>query len=319
MEEAIEVSAEVIEPAELAIDVEGLTLSLDGLREKAIAINDAIEEAVKAAGELEVGDEVLAAMPHDEARLHERSLSAAITAAEDARKAFNGDYDTPKKRVATAYQEAMEGVRELHSRYKARRVSAEEEIKRGHYDALEGAYLDFMEGNGLGELAAAVPLERFAEDKWWNSAAKGFSERNAENAMIKRATEIVADWNAVKAAPYHYPEQAQATYFRTLSLRDVNEQDARAWEEAQRVAAVNAEVEASRAYRDPEPPAEPEPAAVAEPEQADTYVLCVDLTPGQLGSLVEFFQGIGAHGVPMRTGLPGWERAAAMVKAVCNG
>lgn len=318
----IEVEAEVIEPQELAIDVDGISLSLDGLREKALAINGAIAEAVRAAGELAADDDVIAAMGHDEAREHERSLSAAITAAEDARKAFNGDYDTPKKRVGTAYQEAMEAVKALHGRYKARRVEAEEEVKAGHYKALEDAYLDFMEGNGLAELAAAVPLERFCEDRWWNSAAKGFSERNAENAMLKRATEIVADWNSVKSAPYRYPEQAQATFFRTLSLRDVNEQDARMWEEAQRVAAVNAEVEASRSYCEPER-CEQAPAVVAPDgevpaEQPETWVLCVDLTPSQYDALIGWFRANGVHGLPMRTPLRGWEQAAQMVKEACN-
>lgn len=329
------VEAEVIEDgaAELALIDEGaLSVNFDGLMARIAAINDAVAAARRAEAELAVEDGALEAMGLEEARRFERSLSNAIGEADEARKAFNGDYDTPKKAVGVAYTEAMEPVVALHARYKGRRLAAEEAVKQGHLAALEAAYSDFMEGNGLAELAQAVPLERFREDKWWNSSAKSFSEKKAVDQMIKRATEIVADWNSVKATPYCFPEQAQATFFRTLSLREVNEQDARMREEAERVRAVNAEVEGNRSYSEPEPVYEEvpeeaygEPDIVAQAEQvvADaapaTYVICADLTASQYAALIDFLKSIGAHGIPMRTAYNGWERASAMVRAVCNG
>ncbi|MCI8469324.1 MAG: hypothetical protein HFJ75_07575 [Eggerthellaceae bacterium] len=333
MTNAVEVEAEVIEEGALAIDVKGINVSLEGLQQRALAINDAIAEAAKAAGELEAGDDVISGMALDDVKRGEQALSRCITAAEDARKAFNGDYDTPKKRIASAYQEAMEGVKSLHERYKARRLAAEDEIKAAHYQALEDAYQDFMAGNGLGELAEAVPLERFAERKWWDSVAKNFSEKGAADKMIKRATEIVADWNALKSGQYHFPTQAQATFFRTLSLREVAEQDALAYEEALRVEAVNAEVQANagyaESYYEPVPVYEPEspiPDIVAEAEavvaqvpQIRTYVICADLTPEQYAGLIDYFRSVGAHGIPLATPFDGWQQASEAVKEACRG
>lgn len=333
--------AEVIdEKAELAcIDEAALNVNFEGLIQRIMVINDRIADGVRAVEECAVDDETLAGMDYEDVKRLATDLNAKYTEAEKARKAFNGDYDTPKKAVAVAYNRAMEPLIELRDRYKAQQKATEEAVKAGHWAAISEAYADFMEGNGLSQLAEAVPLERFAEDKWWNSVAKSFSEKSAIDKAIKRATEIVADWNAVKSAPYHFPEQAQAKFFETLSLREVNENDARMWEEQQRVAAVNAELAENAAYCAPEyepmpeeayapvDAYEPVPEIVAEAEQVvagvaeapETYVLCVDMTPSQYEALIAWFKASDVHGVPMRTGFNGWQQASAMVKAVCNG
>ncbi len=57
---------------------------------------------------------------------------------------------------------------------------------------------------------------------------------------------------------------------------------------------------------------------VAQAEPA-TWVLCVDLTPSQYQGMIGWFKANGVHGQPMRTSFHGWEHAAQMVKAVCNG
>lgn len=330
--------AEVIEKDLAPIDT-ALNVNFEGLMARIAAMNDAIAEAKKVEGECAVDDEALAKMPLDDVKRLEQGLSRAIKSAEAARKAFNGDYDTPKKAVGVAYQEAMEPVNALHGRYKAQRENGEDAIKQGHKAALEEAYTEFMEGNGLTELAAAVPLSKFIEKGWWDSCAKNFSEKAQTEKMIRRASEIVADWNSVKSTPYHFPEQAQANFFDTLSLREVNERDAKMWEDAERVKAVNAEIEENRAYYAPEQP-EPvyeevpteayveapyEPDIVAQAEQVVaeaapvTYVICADLTASQYAAMIDFLKSIGVHGIPMRTAYNGWEQASAMVKAVCNG
>ncbi|MEY8460105.1 DUF1351 domain-containing protein [Eggerthellaceae bacterium 24-137] len=331
------VEAEVVE-SDLAPIGNTLSVNFEGLMARIAAMNDAIAEAKKVEGECAVDDEALAEMPLDDVKRMERGLSNAIAAAEAARKAFNGDYETPKKAVGAAYQEAMEPVNSLHGRYKAQRKETEESIKSARRAVLEDAYSEFMEGNGLTELAEAVPFERIAEDRWWNTVAKSWSETKAADAVRKRAMEVIKDYNAVKATAYHYPEQAQAAFFGTLSLREVAERDKAMWEEAQRVAAVNAEAEENRAYCEQAPeqvspeacsgaPCEgdPVPDIVAEAEQVvaqaarTTYVICADLTECQYSALIDFFRSMGAHGVPIRTAFNGWEQASAMVKAVCNG
>ena len=326
--------AEVIENDLAPIDT-ALNVNFDGLMTIIAAMNDAIAEAKKVEGECAVDDEALATMQLDDIKRMEQGLSKAIGAADTARKSFNGDYDTPKKAVGVAYQRAMEPVVNLHGRYKAQRLKTEEAIKQGHKAALEEAYTEFMEGNGLTELAAAVPLSKFIEKGWWDSSAKNFSEKAQAEKMIRRASEIVADWNSVKSAPYHFPEQAQANFFDTLSLREVNERDAKMWEDAERVKAVNAEIEDNRSYADPAQP-EPvyeevpteaygEPDIVAQAEQVVaeaapvTYVICADFTASQYAAMIDFLKSIGVHGIPMRTAYNGWEQASAMVKAVCNG
>lgn len=326
-----EVVAEIVEDCDLApIDEGMISVNFEGLMGKVQAMNDAIADAVRAMIECDADNDALEAMPYEDVKRLGTDLNGHVTACETARKAFNGDYDTPKKAVKLAYDAAMEPVIELRDRYKEQRVRTEAAIKQGHREALEEAYAEFMEGNGLAELRNAVPLDRFIEKGWWDSVAKSFSEKNATNAMIKRATEIIDQWNSVKATPYRYPEQAQATFFRTLSLQEVAEQDARMWEEAQRVAAANAEIEENRAYCEPvpencAPEYEPVPDIVAEAEQVvaraekpSTWVLCVDLTPSQYETMIAWFKANGVHGLPMRTAFAGYERAAQMVKAVCN-
>lgn len=322
--------AEVIENDLAPIDM-ALNVNFDGLMARIADMNEAIAEAKKVEGECSVDDATLAEMPLDDVKRLEQGLSKAITAAETARKSFNGDYDTPKKAVGVAYQRAMESVMELRGRYKAQRKETEEAIKSGHKTALEEAYTEFMEGNGLTELAAAVPLSKFAEKGWWDSCAKNFSEKAQAEKMIRRASEIVADWNSVKSTPYHFPEQAQANFFDTLSLREVNERDAKMWEDAERVKAVNAEIEENRTYAQPEPvyeevpPEAYEPDIVAQAEQVVaeaapvTYVICADFTASQYAAMIDFLKSIGVHGIPMRTAYNGWKQASAMVKAVCNG
>jgi len=89
-------------------------------------------------------------------------------------------------------------------------------------------------------------------------------------------------------------------------------------------AAVKAEVEENRAYGEPEGDtgydivAEAEQ-VVAQAEQPGTYILCVDLTPSQYQGMIGWFKANGVHGLPMQTAFAGWEAAAKMVKAVCNG
>lgn len=322
--------AEVIEKDLAPIDT-ALNVNFEGLMARIAAMNDAIAEAKKVEGECAVDDEALAKMPLDDVKRLEQGLSRAIKSAEAARKAFNGDYDTPKKAVGVAYQAAMEPVNALHGRYKAQREDGEDAIKQGHKAVLEEAYTEFMEGNGLTELAAAVPLSKFIEKGWWDSCAKNFSEKAQTEKMIRRASEIVADWNSVKSTPYHFPEQAQANFFDTLSLREVNERDAKMWEDAERVKAVNAEIEENRSYAQPEPVYEEVPAEAYGPDivaQAEkvvaeaapvTYVICADFTASQYAAMIDFLKSIGVHGIPMRTAYNGWQQASAMVKAVCNG
>lgn len=328
--------AEVIEGGQLAAPANLLgEISFDGLARRIVAINDAIGEAQRTATECDADDEALAAMDYEDLKRLGTSLNKAVGACEEARKAFNGDYDTPKKRVKIAYDDEMAPVIALRDRYKAKQAEAEQAIKDARFGAMAAVYADFMEGNGLAELAEAVPFERIAEDRWWNTVAKNWSEAKTANNVVKRAAEIVADWNAVKSTTYYYPEQAQATFFRTLSLREVAEQDRLMHEEAERVAAVNAEVEENRAYGEQVPveaygdepgcgDAVPDIVAeaeqvVAQAEQPSTYILCVDLTPSQYQGMIGWFKANGVHGLPMQTGFAGWEAAAKMVKAVCHG
>lgn len=320
------VEAEVIEqelaPIDAAIDV-----NLDGLAKRLADVNGAIAAANAAVAELTVDDKALEGMTYEDVKRFEQDLNRQFGEAEKARKAFNGDYDTPKKAVKLAYDAAIAPVQELHARYKARRVEIEEGIRQGHWNALEAAYLDFMAGNGLSELAEAVPLERFAENGWWCSVAKSFNEKAAEDKMIKRATEIVADWNRVKGATWNYPEQAKVTYLRTLSWSAAFDEDERMAEEAARMAAIAAEEAENAAYaQEPCPDFDPVPEIVAEAEQVvaeaeqpATYCICVDLTPSQYGGLIDWFRSLGIHGTPMRTAFLGHAHAAQMVKAVCNG
>lgn len=322
----MKVEAEIIEDDKEIAPIEGqmiVSVNLDGLKKRIAAMNEALASATQSAKELEVSDEALSEMDFDDVRSLATSLNKEVDACEKARKAFNGDYDTPKKAVKNAYDGAIEPVLALLERYKNRRTQLENDVKQGHFNALNDAYIEFMEGNGYGELAAAVPLEQFAESGWWNSVAKNFSERAATEKMTLRASEIIRDWNSLNTANLSCPDETRAEYLQTLDLGAALANDKRKAQEKQRVEALAAETVGNREYRDD---------SVVEEAQVEDrieipifndapkfYAFTVACTEEQKRLLVNACKSLDIHGRPVPINAASLDQAVAIVKAVCSG
>lgn len=294
MEEILEA---VPVPGELAV-AGGIAVNWGGLEARLAKINDAVGAARDMSQQLEIGDEALSRLDRKEAKRLEQALSAAINDAEKARKEFNADYDTPKKRVAVAYQEAMDAAVSLHARYKARRLEAEGAEKAEKMAALEDVYLRFMEDNGFSELAAAIPFESIADKRWSNLAA---NPKTCAWEVEQIASGLMADWRRLSEQAVAYPDRAKAEFIRTHDLGAALDASRRTEEEAEQVRRVEAEREEVAAFTAQEPQAEPEivreaEEVIASAETVWRYTLTADMTEGQFEALVGWLKASGIHG-----------------------
>lgn len=232
-------------------------------------------------------------------------LSAAYERTEEARKSFKRAWQEPLNRVETAFKNETEAIKSLHELYKAElksRDDAEREEKRAH---LQGVYVDFCEANGFLSLIDNVPFERIIEgEKWLNRSE---SVTKCEQKLIDKVSGIMSDWRSVQATPYRFPEEAVRCFFRTLSLREVNENDARLGREEDARKALEDEIRANREAMEQEYPQPENPVADSATEapedvfdvpfeQVLCYVFTLEITQRQAGELMQWLQMKGIHG-----------------------
>ncbi len=312
---------EILEARQLG---EGMSTSLgpvekmwEGLGEDLAALNDRVMEAQGAAMRYGATRDEIAALGRKDAKRIEQEINRFINDAETARKKFDANYDTPKKRIKLAFEEGMEAAKALHAAYKGRRVEAEDEEKAAARAVLEETYLSFMEGSGMAELAAAVPFDRLADPKWWGLSA---NPKKAEADLLTAASAVVDDWRRMGQMQWRYPEQAKANFLRTLSIGETADLDRQMAEEADRVAAIEAERAENEAWaaqaaqgaweeepadQCPEPPAE---APQAAPEPVYRWVVRFEAPEWQKEAVKQFMIANGIHGT-IGTEAPDVERA----------
>lgn len=285
---------------ELAIASVGddLSVSMQTLETDILAINAQIDVAKKTCADLAVDEATLEEMPYKDVKNLEQALSKTISNAEDARKQLKKHWNEPLNIVTAKYNDAMGEVKRLHEQYKQERVGRDEAEKENKRADLEATYLDFIESSGLENLADLLPFDRILEDRWLNKSCK---KEKADNELVQKVSAIVADWESLKKTQYHYPEEAQAEFFRTLSLREVNENDARKFEEAQKLEALNKEVSENQAYgQAPEPIYDPiieeAESIVADVEPIRTYIIEAHMTESQWAMVRGYLQQLGIHG-----------------------
>jgi hypothetical protein len=293
------------ESKDLAVTSDALTgVDLDILEQQLNNINAVIDKALATANEYDVTDEALREMTlKDIKKIEQSGLSALIKEVDAARKEFKTTWQAPLNMVEDRIKDAIEPVKALHAKYKDARTTKEQEAKDERYANLRSYWLDSLAANGAESIADMVSFEQILDNKWLNAST---SEVKAYDGIDARVAEIVTDWNNLKAAQWHYPTDAELTYFKTLSLSEVMQADAAKYEEEQRLAALKAEQEQAAAYREPEPLPEPEP----QPEPA--YMLAPEpevpaepvfkltftatMTATQWEGLKAYMQAAGIHG-----------------------
>lgn len=298
-----------------------LVLKQDEIAALLEAMDGALAKANQVVSELETTNDEMAAMEYKDIKRYEAAANEAFLAADEARKAFGRNWDAPKRRVDAAFKAELEEIKELHETYRAERIRRDNAFKNERAAALADIYVDFCECNGVMKLAVNVPLERILESRWLN---RSVSQEKARQEMLDKVAGILADWQSLLAVTYHYPDEAVRCFFRTLSLRDVNANDVRLWEEQQRAEALAAEVRENvniqRGAQVPEAVPEVVPEPVQQPEQiagieedpifANMYEvfhweLSFDATEPQMERIISLMRDMDVHG--------------SLKRSACNG
>ena len=245
----------------------------------------ALNEANALVAQLQVnGPDELSGLGYRQLKQFEQSLRRAYTRTEDARKTFKREWEKPMKRVEDAFKAETAAIKALLDIYKGERVARDEAEKGARFAHLRDVYADFCIGNGLSALMDNVPFERIIDgEKWLN---KSEDMARCEQELIGKVSGILADWRSVQQTPYRFPEEAARCFFRSLSLAEVEENDARLAREDNARRALEAEVAGNRA----------DAAGVTEAPVERTYVIRARMDDGQFAQFLAFFRSMGIHG-----------------------
>lgn len=259
---------------------------------------------------------------YKDAKARRADLNKVSRELNDARKAVKKAAEEPIK----AFEEQ---VKELDAIIKAPADAIDAAIKEHEareqherYLRLEEAYNDLAPA-----LAMVVPFEKVAQgEKWLN---RSVSEKKAEEQMCAKARDLASQYDTLKASALNYRDEACEQFFRTLSLQDALNYDARLKEERDRIAAMEKEREAYRAAQEaatagqdveaesqeaPGAPEVPEPRDLPRFEEVRVYALAVEMTEAQFNYVVGMLKAQGVHGLPMRLPCGSWKDAAERIK-----
>lgn len=260
--------------------------------------------------------EAVAQMPTQEVKTCLADLNAASKEINAQRLAIKRPITDALKRFDEAVKQYDERIKEKAELFREERDRRVEIAKSDRLHMLDQLYNDFAP-----VLYDAVPLERIIEgEKWCNPS---FKEKQAEQEMLDKLAKIGADYNTLKNVTLNCPEETQREFFKTLDLGKALAFDTEHKAELDRIAALNAEVEANQREAEEAPELEPMedyapevetapyieheqpenviPFAVANAEPVNVYALAIEATPTQYNALINFFKREGIHGKPKRT------------------
>lgn len=196
----------------------------------------------------DMDDEAICAMDADEAAVCRADLNRIINEVEAERKAIKARYNEPLARFEAEVKAMLEPARDGAARLKEY-IDDQKRVQRDMRRAgLEATYNDFAP-----MLVPVVPFERILEinPKWLN---KSYNAGKAAQELEDAVEGIARDWNVLKGMRpmMRFYDEAEAVFFRTLSLAAAKEHDEMRTEEQARIDAMKAEQEA---YREPPAPA----------------------------------------------------------------
>lgn len=181
-------------------------------------------------------------------------INGHLKHADEARKRFKREWKKQDK-VEAAFKQAIEPMTELVNAYKGEAAKRDQQIRQERYELL----CEFYEADAP-TLAALVPIERFGIVRDKMSIAKSWSLIKAQEKLHALLVQALSDWGALKTSHLAFEKEAEAEFFRTLSLQAALNLNAMREEEQARIDQLNAEMGVA-----PEP--EPEPVPEPEPEQ----------------------------------------------------
>ena len=156
-------------------------------------------------------------------------------------------------------------------------------------------------------LAALVPIERFGVVRDKISVAKSWSLVKEQEKLHAQLVQALNDWAALKTGHLAFEKEAEAEFFRTLSLQAALNLNAMREEEQARIDQLNAEMGiAPEPEPQPEPEPMPEPQPEPMPQQAAEqvqqpapkakYVIVCEMDETQKHGLLGYMRAAGIHG-----------------------
>lgn len=291
-----ETTATVIEPEETALAVP--QVDTEEIKQLILGMQAEVEKCLASAVECNASDEALGAMPYDDLKRIEQSLSKDVTNAGKARKEFKAHWDAPRKAVEEAFNAAISDLTVLHSRYKAERVARDDKRAKERYALLRDAYLDYAPA-----LAERVEFDQVFDPKWLNGG-KSWSAVKASEQMERRVSQVASDWEQLKSLRDSMPffDEAERELFRSLSLNDAIAKNKQLVDEKAQMDAMKAQVEEAMEWRERHERVPMEAYPEAAPQTAEevpefhVYTFTVKCTAEQFEGVKAYLKSKGIHG-----------------------
>lgn len=265
---ADETEAEVIEDG---LAARSFAIDIDEVRRHVLDMTAALDKAARAVADLDVGDAALEAMPYRDVKRFEQGISGEIREADAARLKFSKEWKKPLAEAEARFRAELEPARDLHARYRARRVELDELEREARRDRLRAYYEGMAPMIALpldGQDRALVPFERILDEKWLNRSAK---EPAAEAEIDARCASIAEGERSLDGLGLAHAAEAKAAYWETLDLQAAIARDRELTAAEERARALEAE-RAAQAERERSREAEPEahgPANGQAPQKAE--------------------------------------------------
>lgn len=209
-------------------------------------------------------------------------INGHLKHADEARKRFKREWKKPQEKVEAAKRD--------------------QQIRQERYELL----CEFYEADAP-TLAALVPIERFGIVRDKMSIAKSWSLIKAQEKLHALLVQALSDWAALKTSHLAFEKEAEAEFFRTLSLQAALNLNAMREEEQARIDQLNAEMGvAPEPEPEPEPMPEPEPQPEPMPqvqqqeqppcEEPRSFTITCRMTEWQKQQVIGFLKSISVSG-----------------------
>lgn len=256
-----------LEPAVITADFEAMQERLDGylapyrgVTAEAVSLMDAKE--VKACA--------------TDLRKMRRSL-------DDSRKAVKRAYNEPLAAFESSVKKLVSQIDDCLTLFADAEKAEKERYQREKRDELRGIYEDMAPA-----LVPVVPYERLEDPKWLN---KTTAINKAIDELAEKVDRIAKDWETLKRVKLAFPGEAEALFFRTLSIMEAIAHDDARRKEQERIEAMRQEVEENRAAMQDDVLD-----GLERDEEVRRYHMDFNATREQLAQIVSFMKSIGVSG-----------------------
>lgn len=274
-----------IDQAEIASLVEGMEATL--------------VECRKASEELAVSEEAVQDLSDAEVKRFAADCNAAIKAADKARIEFKKAWQEPYKRVETLFNAELDAIKKVHAVYKCEHDRREALGKNMRYEALNEAYCEFLDANGLSTLEGNVPFDKLLDPRWLN---KSYGEKKAVNELEDKVAKVMSDYRTLCGMQLHYEEAAQTRFFESLDLAAAIDWDTKEYNKRANLHDMKAEIDQNQVeYEQPVQVFDMQDAPypdveVSTDEPKSVYVISCEMTDSQKDYLLGVLKLAEIHG-----------------------